>query len=559
VAGESASIVGGGVSNTGALRGKSGSSLWTGPVTISGNSTRIGTLADSTFEVSGPIGDGVNEYQVIYRPADSPTAILIISGNNTYKGNSTVANGLVQISSFNSVAGGSPSSSLGAPTTALTGIINFGILAGSGNLRYVGPGETTDRTIQIGNGEAVTATGNANIEHNGTGSLVFTAPNFNIPAIANTPRVLTLKGSNTNANRVSGVIQDNTTSGLGSPTISLNKDGAGSWSLEGANSYTGSTTVTAGTLTLGASAVLPDATPVTIVNGTLNASAAGTETAGTLAVSGSAVINLSPGAKLAFADSSGVSWSGTSLDITGSFVSGSSIRFATSNSSLSSGQLAIISINGTQTGNCTLDSDGYLTAPGSVDSTPPVITLNGSSSVSVDWGSTYTDLGATATDETAPANPSVSTGNPVNTAVPGVYTVSYNASDLAGNPATTVTRTVTVSIANPATVGADGLSPLARYAFGANGPAESVQAPVITSTASTLVLTAVVRTNDPKLTVTGQAVDDLAGTWGTGGTVTVTTSANQAGVPANCVRRDFTVSTVGSPRKFLRLSVSLAP
>ena len=68
-----------------------------------------------------------------------------------------------------------------------------------------------------------------------------------------------------------------------------------------------------------------------------------------------------------------------------------------------------------------------------------------------------------------------------------------------------------------------------------------------------------VRTDDPALTVGAEAVNDLAGTWGTGGTINVTTAADQSGVPAGSTRKVFTVDTTGAARKFLRLTATLAP
>lgn len=80
-----------------------------------------------------------------------------------------------------------------------------------------------------------------------------------------------------------------------------------------------------------------------------------------------------------------------------------------------------------------------------LDSEPPVISRNGPASVLVDCNAAYTDAGATATDTfDGTLTSSIVTVNPVNTAVPGVYTVTYNVSDAAGNAATEVTRTVTV-------------------------------------------------------------------------------------------------------------------
>lgn len=79
------------------------------------------------------------------------------------------------------------------------------------------------------------------------------------------------------------------------------------------------------------------------------------------------------------------------------------------------------------------------------DVTPPVITRSGSATVDVECGSTYTDAGATAADNCdGNLTGSIITNNPVNTAIIGSYTVTYNVTDSSGNPAAQVTRTVNV-------------------------------------------------------------------------------------------------------------------
>ena len=80
------------------------------------------------------------------------------------------------------------------------------------------------------------------------------------------------------------------------------------------------------------------------------------------------------------------------------------------------------------------------------DATPPVITLTGSSAVTIESGATYTDAGATALDDVdGDITSSIVTINPVNTNVSGTYTITYNVSDAVGNPATQATRSVTVN------------------------------------------------------------------------------------------------------------------
>lgn len=81
------------------------------------------------------------------------------------------------------------------------------------------------------------------------------------------------------------------------------------------------------------------------------------------------------------------------------------------------------------------------------DTTPPVITLTGSSTVNVLANTSYTDAGATANDNVDGNITSniVTTGLPIDTLATGTFTVHYNVSDAAGNHAAEVTRTVNVN------------------------------------------------------------------------------------------------------------------
>lgn len=78
-----------------------------------------------------------------------------------------------------------------------------------------------------------------------------------------------------------------------------------------------------------------------------------------------------------------------------------------------------------------------------VDTTAPVITLNGASSMTVECQTGFNDPGASATDS-CDINVSVTAAGSVDAATPGAYTITYTASDAAGNAATPVTRTVNV-------------------------------------------------------------------------------------------------------------------
>ena len=80
-----------------------------------------------------------------------------------------------------------------------------------------------------------------------------------------------------------------------------------------------------------------------------------------------------------------------------------------------------------------------------VDTTVPVITLEGDAIVTIEVDAIYTDDGATALDNyDGDITTSISVVNPVDTAIVGEYTVTYDVSDAAGNAAVQVTRTVNV-------------------------------------------------------------------------------------------------------------------
>jgi len=80
------------------------------------------------------------------------------------------------------------------------------------------------------------------------------------------------------------------------------------------------------------------------------------------------------------------------------------------------------------------------------DVTPPKLTLLGPQTVSILIDSTYTDAGASAMDNVdGDVTSRVVTESNVDTKTLGIYTVTYSVSDLAGNAATAVSRTVNVT------------------------------------------------------------------------------------------------------------------
>ena len=96
------------------------------------------------------------------------------------------------------------------------------------------------------------------------------------------------------------------------------------------------------------------------------------------------------------------------------------------------------------------------------DTTPPLITMLGTSPINVELDTTYTDAGATAFDTVDDdLTGSIQTVSAVNTSVIGSYSVTYNVDDLAGNSAVEVIRTVNVvADATPPVITMLGSSPV---------------------------------------------------------------------------------------------------
>lgn len=95
----------------------------------------------------------------------------------------------------------------------------------------------------------------------------------------------------------------------------------------------------------------------------------------------------------------------------------------------------------------------------------PTITLNGSSSLNIQTGSTYIDSGATATDaEDGDLTASIITNNTVDTSVSGTYTVTYSSTDSDGNTSI-ATRIINVITGAFPVITLNGVSPINVYIY----------------------------------------------------------------------------------------------
>jgi len=103
------------------------------------------------------------------------------------------------------------------------------------------------------------------------------------------------------------------------------------------------------------------------------------------------------------------------------------------------------------------------------DTTKPVIVINGSTLINLHVGDSYTDEGATASDNIdGDITSKISVGgDSVNTSAPGVYYITYNVSDNAGNSANQITRTVAVSDVSAPVI--NPISDITEEATGSSG------------------------------------------------------------------------------------------
>lgn len=214
-----------------------------------------GTIyAQGTYVFSGTATIGVNlGGDVGLNKTGGGTTTL--TGSNSFTGQVWIQNGTLVVTSLNSVVGGSPTSSLGAPTNATDGMIRFGSGGSSGILTYTGAGETSDRMYEL-----VGTTGNGTINSNGSGPLVLTG---DVISDATGTSQFILSGTNAGNNIFSGEIQENTGSGV----TAFTKSGTGLWILPRENGFLGTSTISGGTLRMQADGALGQGTSL-VISGT---------------------------------------------------------------------------------------------------------------------------------------------------------------------------------------------------------------------------------------------------------------------------------------------------
>ncbi|MDY0166436.1 MAG: LamG-like jellyroll fold domain-containing protein [Thermoguttaceae bacterium] len=204
VTGETLTISGGGGNNMGALQSQSGANIWSGSVALAANGTRIGANGfGQSLTVSGVIDDGSNNYTLAVRNADTGGTV-ILSGANTYGGETHVVVGLLQI-------------------------------AGGDNRLPAGT------VLRIGNSSnAASATFDMNGQNQQVAGLASDGTSM--------PQTVTNSSDTTLSTLTVNGSSDYVYAGALTGNLALIKAGSGMLTLSGANTYTGDTTITGGAL-----------------------------------------------------------------------------------------------------------------------------------------------------------------------------------------------------------------------------------------------------------------------------------------------------------------------
>jgi filamentous hemagglutinin family protein len=282
--------------------------------TNGGNITNISATTDATLTVGntsstqfdGTITEGAHKTAL----TKTGSGTLTLSGANTYTGATTISAGTLTLGANNVLADGSSvvvnggTLAMGSYSDTVQGVqLTSGNITGSTGILT----SSTDFDLQAGSVSAILG-GSAGVDKSGGGSVTLSGANTYTGATTISAGTLTLGANNVLADGSSVVVNGGTlamgsyndtvqgvqlTSGsitgstgiltnstdfdlqagsvsaiLGG-SVGVDKSGGGSVTLSGTNTYTGATTISAGTLTLGANNVLADGSSVVVNGGTL--------------------------------------------------------------------------------------------------------------------------------------------------------------------------------------------------------------------------------------------------------------------------------------------------
>ena len=286
--------------------GKLALNVVSGAPTVSVEATRTATISAELVGL-----DGLTK---------TDSGKLVLSGTNTYTGATTVSGGTLALQSAYASSGFAISTGASLELNVDSGSRDLGIttFTGTGTLAKTGAGNViwaaSSATFALGAGSLIDVqqgsfVGGSNANENWSGNLsglnVASSAVFN--GVEANVRVDALTGAGTITSGFPGAGYLNFTFGVNggsgtfdgtltdSDTAAANfvKEGAGTQALTGSNTYTGTTTVSGGTLSLGNGTTntnLADAATVSIASGTtVNLNFTGTDAVGKLIIDGETV------------------------------------------------------------------------------------------------------------------------------------------------------------------------------------------------------------------------------------------------------------------------------
>ncbi|MEN9468779.1 MAG: hypothetical protein RL630_512 [Verrucomicrobiota bacterium] len=397
-----------------------GSLAGSGDITLGSGTLTTNSSSNSTFlgVISGTGGS-------LFKTGSGS---LILSGANTYNGNTTVNSGILSLGASERIADtsdlvvasgtfdlsgfteslgsltGSGNITLGAGTLTTNSSSNStfsGVISGTGgSFSKTGPGSLTLSGNNSYSGGTTLSAGQLNINSAsaiGTGALTINGGSVDntsgssITLSTNNPQNwnadIDFIGTNDlnlgtgsvtmNASRTVTVNSGNLTIGglISGSSLNLTKNGSGTLILSGDNTYNGTTSVNSGTLSLGASERIADTSDLVVASGTFDL-AGFNESLGSLAGSGG--ITLGSGS-LTTNSSSNSTFSGVISGIGGSF------------SKTGSGSLTL-SGNNSYSGATTINA-GTLAVDGSITNSPVTISNGGTLAGSGTVGNTVISSG----------------------------------------------------------------------------------------------------------------------------------------------------------------------
>jgi filamentous hemagglutinin family protein len=274
---------------------------------------------------------------------------LTLSGNNTYTGATTINAGTLTLGAANRIANASAVTvnvgatfnlnnfaetvgslsgagivTLGSATLTTggnnTSTTFSGVMSGTGGLSKAGTGTFTlsgantytgattinAGTLRLSGGSAIANTSAVTLANVAGATLDLNGTNETIGSLAGGGAI----GGNVTlgtGSLTTGVATNTTYSGIISGTGGLTKQGTGTFTLSGVNTYSGATTINAGTLRLGAANRIPDSSAVVVNAGTFSLNNF-SDTVGSIA--GAGAVNLGTGTLSAGGNNTSTIYSG---------------------------------------------------------------------------------------------------------------------------------------------------------------------------------------------------------------------------------------------------------